>query len=107
MKPTPRHKTPKPIAVYARYTLKHPRVVSLIPDHFNALDKMTRQSTHGTGFNRKALYDFMGIPPKRFDAIVKGAMPMLHEAEAYAAYFGIELSEMYKVSAQISKRQAA
>lgn len=96
----------KPKALWIRYTLKHPRIKSLIPEHFENVQRQVIQAG-ATGYNTTPLLESMGIPTKRFLAILDGAMPTLGEVVGYATYFDIEISSLYTVLPFKQKKQAA
>jgi len=99
--------TKTPIALFIRYQLKHPRIISLIPDHFTALEKIVK-AAGGTKYHLAPLIESMGITQRRWKAILEGSMPTLGEAVGYAEYFELDISAIYKViPIKKTKKQAA
>ena len=86
----------RPKALWIRYTLKHPRIISLIPQHFNDLERIVKENG-GTQYNIAPVLQSMGIPSRRWRAIRNGAMPTLGETVGYAEHFKIEIENLYEV----------
>jgi hypothetical protein len=85
----------KPIIVSVRYTLKHPRIISLISAHQDSLSKLMMESV-GSPINVSGLLKYMSISTNRWKKILEGAEPTLGEAIRYGSYYKIELSSLYE-----------
>lgn len=81
-----------------RYTPLRNRIKSLIPEHYKGLCASAKAFRVGDSiFNSEALRLHMGVPAKRFNAIVEGKTePTLGEIVAYADYCEINPTELYE-----------
>jgi hypothetical protein len=96
------------VTINIRYTAKHKRITSKIPEHYKGLTSLTTFRNYT--FNSEALRKVMGTPPERFTRIVTGkGEPTLGEAAAYAAYFQIDINELFEVAPAVKqlRRRAA
>lgn len=96
------------VTINIRYTAKHKRIISKIPEHYKGLTALT--SLRNYTYNSEPLRKRMGVPPERFARIVSGkGEPTLGEAAAYAEHFEINITELYEVApaARLLKRKAA
>lgn len=86
---------PAPIIVSVRYSLRHPRIKSLIPKHQKDLSDMMMEQTRSP-LNVRPLLKYIGISGTRWANIISGSEPTLGEAIRYADYYKLELASIYE-----------
>lgn len=78
-----------------RYTAAKRRVKSLLPGHYQTMDKKLKKAG-GSGIDNQKLCAAMGITTERLKKILSGGEVTIGEAVKYAEHFNIGIETTYK-----------
>lgn len=79
-----------------RYTASKRRVKSLLPGHYQTMDKKLKKAG-GSGIDNQKLCAAMGITTERLKKILSGGEVTIGEAVKYAEHFGTPVNSLYKL----------